>query len=287
MKPYYESSLGKLYCGSCLDIMPELEQVDLTVTSPPYDNLRTYQGYVFNFEATAKELFRITKDGGVVVWVVGDSVVDGGETGTSFTQALFFKSIGFTLYDTMIYMKNGSQYPEQRRYYQCFEYMFVFSKGKPKTINLLADRENKWAGSWGKRSRRNKDGTLIIADKIPYKKFGIRYNAWKINCGHGFSTKDEIAYNHPAIFPEALAQDHILSWSNPNDIILDPMSGSGTVAKMCERLNRRWVACEISEEYCEIVVKRIEQESKRPRFKLSIKKETKKLKSFGLKINDI
>lgn len=58
--------------------------IDLTVTSPPYNNLRAYNGYEFRFEPIAKELFRVTKDGGVVVWVVGDATKDGNETGSSF-----------------------------------------------------------------------------------------------------------------------------------------------------------------------------------------------------------
>lgn len=263
IKPYYENENGKLYCGDCVDIMPCLDRVDLTVTSPPYDNLRDYEGYDFNFKKIAKALYRITKDGGVVVWVVGDATIKGSETGTSFKQALFFKEIGFNLHDTMIYEKNGSAMPTNVRYLAKFEYMFVFSKGMPKSINLIKDRKNRFMTRWGKgRVVRNKDGTLSPRNNYVADEYGVRFNIWKLNNGYGYSTKDEIAFKHPAIFPEKLAYDHIISWSNKGDIILDPMAGSGTALKMAERLNRKWLGIEISEKYCEIVVKRIEDERK-------------------------
>ncbi len=259
---YPEDFINKIICGDCLEVMKAIpdKSVDLVITSPPYDNLRDYKGYSFDFEGLAKELYRVIKDGGVMVWIVGDSIVDGSESGTSFKQALFFKEIGFNLYDTMIYEKNGSSFPDKTRYYQCFEYMFVLSKGIPKTKNLLCDRKNKWDGSWGKRSRRNKEGELIVGDKIPYQEYGIRFNIWRYNTGYGFTTKDEIAYEHPAIFPEALARDHILSWSNEGDVILDPMNGSGTTTKMAKLLKRNFIGIEISPEYCKIAEERLRQE---------------------------
>lgn len=262
MIPYYSTDLGKLYHGNCEDILPELEQVDLTITSPPYDNLREYDDYVFNFKTIAQELYRITKQGGVVVWVVGDQTVNGSETGTSFKQALYFKSIGFNLHDTMIYEKNGSAMPTKVRYLAKFEYMFVFSNGMPKTINLLKDRKNRFRTRWGKgRVVREKDGTLSPRGNYVADEYGIRFNIWKINNGYGYGTKDKIAFEHPATFPETLAADHTLSWSSEGDTVLDPMCGSGTVPKMCEKLNRKWLACETSEKYCELSAKRIESES--------------------------
>lgn len=235
------------------------ESIDLTVTSPPYDNLRTYNGFSFDFERTALELYRITKQGGVVVWVVGDATIKGSETGTSFKQALFFKEIGFNLHDTMIYLKSSASFPETTRYYQVFEYMFVFSKGIPKTINLLADKKNKWANqtSYGKSSYRERDGTLTKKEKILVKENGVRNNVWEIANGKGFTTTDDLAYTHPAMFPESLAQDHILSWSNDNDLILDPFMGSGTTAKMCILNNRNFIGFEISKDYCDLANARI------------------------------
>lgn len=254
--------INRIYNESNCDTMRKMpnEFVDLVVTSPPYDELRNYKGYEWNFEEVAKELYRILKPGGIVVWVVNDSTVDGSETLTSFKQAIYFKeNCGFSMHDTMIYEKNGASYPTQERYYQCFEYIFVLSKGTPKTINLLADRRNKWIeGSWGKRTRRNKDGELVTGDKIQAKEFGVRFNIWRYNTGKGFTTNDDIAYEHPAIFPEQLAKDHILSWSNEGDLIYDPFMGSGTVAKVCIVCNRNYVGSEISQEYCTIAERRLQ-----------------------------
>lgn len=234
--------------------------VDLIITSPPYDNLRDYDGYSFDFEGIAGELYRVIKEGGVIVWVVGDSIIDGSESGTSFRQALFFKELGLRLHDTMIYEKNGASYPEQKRYYQIFEYMFVFSKGEPKTINLLSDRKNKWSSSWGKRSTRGKDGKLKQKGKLEnLKEYGVRFNIWRYSTGAGFSTKDEIAFEHPAIFPEQLAADHIRSWSNEGDLVLDPMNGSGTTTKIAQTLNRKFIGIDVSEKYCKIAEKRLAQ----------------------------
>lgn len=235
--------------------------IDLTVTSPPYDDLRTYNGYSFEFEKVAKELFRVTKDGGVVVWNVNDSTIDGSESLTSFKQAIYFVEVcGFKLHDTMIYEKNSMSMPDKNRYYNCFEYMFVFSKGKPKTTNLIEDRKNRWAGtsSFGERSQRQKDGSLKKNGKGVVKDFGARFNIWRYNTGAGYSTKDEIAFEHPAIFPEKLAYDHIRSWSNENDLVYDCFMGSGTTAKACISANRNWIGSEISKEYCEIIEKRLQ-----------------------------
>ena len=249
--------------------------VDLTVTSPPYDNLRTYNGYSFDFEAVAKELYRVTKQGGVVVWIVGDATVKGSESGTSFRQALYFKEIGFNLHDTMIYQKT-SPYPANVRYQQDFEYMFVLSKGKPKTFNPLQEMKSekevqkilKGRMNPETKTYRNKDGTIRHLDesarrrviKASKKITKNRSNIWKINAGYLTSAKDKIAFQHPAIFPEQLAADHILSWSNEGDLVYDPFMGSGTTAKMAILNNRNYISSEISEEYCQIANKRIKNE---------------------------
>jgi site-specific DNA-methyltransferase (adenine-specific) len=237
--------------------------INLTVTSPPYDKLRSYKGKsIFDFEGVARELYRTTKEGGVVVWVVGDAVVKGSETGTSFRQALGFMEAGFRLYDTMIYEKNSISYPSTTRYYQIFEYMFVFSKGKPNTINLIKDRKNKWAGHkyWGKLSDRKGKNEQLVSKKNDHvvPEFSIRTNIWRYNTGAGFSTKDKIAYKHPAIFPEKLAEDHILSWSKDGDVILDPFCGSGTTLKMAKKHNRIFIGIDINKEYCDISDERVE-----------------------------
>jgi len=251
---------NKIYNIDCIEGMQQLDSdcIDLTVTSPPYDGLRDYKGYSFDFKSTAKQLYRVTKKGGVVVWVVGDATVDGSETGTSFKQALYFKEIGFNLHDTMIYSKAGFSNPSHNRYHQTFEYVFVFSKGKPKTFNPIKDRKNLWGGPWGKKTHRTKDGKLIERErKITNAEYGMRYNVWYYSTGKGNITRDEVAYKHPAIFPERLSQDHIKSWSNKGDLVLDPMCGSGTTLKMAELNSRNWIGFEISEEYCKIAEERL------------------------------
>ena len=237
------------------------ECVDITITSPPYDDLRTYEDKMdFDFDKfmkIAEELYRITKEGGVVVWVVGDAVVNGSETGTSFKQALYFKEVGFRLHDTMIYQKNNFSNPSNIRYHQIFEYMFVFSKGKPKTFNPIKDKKNKYAGqtSWGKNTVRQRDGTLVERPRKIIAEYGMRNNIWKYNVGKGFTTKDDIAYLHPAVFPEKLVEDHIKSWTNPGDLVFDPMAGSGTTLKMAILNGRDYLGFEINESYVNDIIK--------------------------------
>lgn len=240
------------------------ECIDLVVTSPPYDDLRDYEGVAeWNFDIfkeIAQELYRVIKRGGVIIWVVGDKTVKGNKSLTSFKQALYFQEIGFDMYDVIIYEKAGSGPPHPNRYFNSFEYMFVLSKGKPKTINLLKDKPNKWAGhtTYGDVTRREKDGTLTNKGKKIVNEFGVRTNIWRYANGKGFSTKDKDAYKHPAIFPEKLVQDHIVSWSNPGDLVLDPFGGSGTTAKIAQLMDREWVLIEAVNEYCDIAQTRLE-----------------------------
>lgn len=260
--------MNKIIQGDCLEVLKSFKEecIDLTITSPPYDNLRDYKGYEISFEPLIKELFRVTKKGGVIVWVVGDATVKGSETGNSFRQALMFIDNGFKLHDTMIYEKNTSSFPARRtgkRYTQIFEYMFVFSKGAPKTANLICDKPNKWAGvtNWGKNTHRNKKGDLLETKNIkPVPDFSPRNNIWKYIVGGGFGTKDKIAYKHPATFPEKLAEDHIKTWSNEGDLVLDPMAGSGTTLKMAKMNNRKFIGVEIANEYVEIIKERLSVE---------------------------
>lgn len=258
---YYSNKSGCLLNSNNIEIMKQMPNdcIDLTVTSPPYDNLRTYtDGYSFDFENIAQELYRITKKGGIVVWVVNDATIDGNETGTSFKQALFFKEVGFKLHDTMIWNKGSFAFPSKTRYHQVFEYMFVFSKGNPKTVNIIKDRENLYVGDRG-ASGRKKNGERNKGKSTVRDKMGARFNIWNYPIGGGHCTTDKIAYQHPAIFPEQLAKDHIISWSNEGDVVFDPFMGSGTVAKMAQSLNRKWFGIELSTEYCEIVKERIKQ----------------------------
>jgi site-specific DNA-methyltransferase (adenine-specific) len=255
--------VNKIYNENCLDTMARMQDgfIDLTITSPPYDNLRDYNGYSFDFESIAKELYRVTKDGGVVVWIVGDATIKGSETGTSFRQALYFKEVGFNLHDTMIYQKDSISFPESNRYSQIFEYMFVLSKQKPKTVNIIKDRRNLSFNGSKKIicSERLKDGSIKKIKGNILKKYGSRFNIWRVSVGHNKSTKDKIAFNHPAIFPEKLANDHIISWSNKGDLVYDCFMGSATTAKMAILNNRNYIGSEISKEYCDIAERRIQQ----------------------------
>lgn len=254
--------LNRFYNENCLNTMKAMPNnfIDLTVTSPPYDNLRDYKGYSFSFEEIAVELYRVTKEGGVLVWVVGDATVDGSETGTSFKQALYFKEVGFRLHDTMLYVRSG-KFPEKNRYWQDFEYMFVLSKGSPKTFNPIRVKSVRKEGDRVLSRKRAKSGELI--EGTCYKKMTKstgeknESNVWYMPAGWMSSTKDEIAYEHPAIFPEQLAARHILTWSNEGDLVYDCFAGSGTTPKQAHILKRNWIASEISHEYVQIAKKRL------------------------------
>ena len=255
--------MNQIICGDNVVVMRQMPDrcIDLTVTSPPYDDLRTYTGFNWDFEGVAKELYRITKDGGVVVWIVGDATIKGSETGTSFKQALYFKDIGFNLHDTMIFAKNNPvpQF-KTKRYTNAFEYMFILTKGKPNTCNYLMEK-TKNAGQIKSRNGKS-EFAKQSADKprnerTIVKEKKIKTNIWVYNVGAVVS--NEYTKKHPATFPEQLAEDHILTWSNPGDVVFDPFLGSGTTAKMALLNGRNYIGIDISEEYCEIARRRVEQ----------------------------
>lgn len=255
----------EIYNYDCIEMMDLLiaegKQIDLTVTSPPYDDLRDYENsLVWNFDIfkqVARRLYDITKDGGVVVWIVADMTKNFSETGNSFKQALYFKEIGFNLLDTMIYLKDNypPAYPTMRRYANQFEYMFVLSKGKPSVFNPKKVPKN--AKRQGVRKFRQKDGSQvekIVNNDYEYKN---ATNVWNYSTG-GSCTTDKFAFKHPAIFPEKLAEDHILSWSNEGDTVLDCFMGSCTTGKMALLNNRKFIGIEKVEDYFEISKQRIE-----------------------------
>lgn len=258
-----ELPLNQIICGDNCDVLGTLprECIDLVVTSPPYDNLREYGGHSWDFYGVAWQLKRVLKPGGVIVWVVNDATVDGSETGTSFEQALHFKRIGLRLHDTMIY-EWIKPFPESNRYHPATEYMFVLSNGKPSTTNIIKDRKTIHSGA-AKTSRmeRQPDGAVRRPTReYDVGEYGARFNVWRISAGFGATTQDKFAFDHPAIFPEALARDHIRSWSNEGDVVLDPFSGSGTTAKMARELGRHYIGIEINQEYCDIAEKRLAQQ---------------------------
>ena len=269
IRPWYKNELGKIYHSECTKILSNLKnKVDLVVTSPPYDDMRSYKGFKFDFRKIARYLADSLKEGGVIVWVVADQTKDYTESGNSFRQALYFKRIGLYIHDTMIYRKSNIIPMPVKRYDQEFEYMFIFSKGQPKVFNPIKIQTknynpNKIYDHSKLKNVSAKDGGVMRFDDKKYqsnryKKLG---NVWTYRTGFGGTSKDKIAFEHPATFPEKLARDHIISWSNEGDLVLDPMCGSGTTCKMAQMLNRRWIGIDMTESYCEITRKRIESVS--------------------------
>jgi len=250
--------LDNVYNIECVEGMKGLPEscIDLVVTSPPYDDLRDYNGYEFDYQSIAKELFRVIKNGGVVVWVVGDKIKNGNKSLTSFRQALFFQEIGFNVHDVMIYEKKNTPFMRSNAYTNCYEFMFVFSKGRPKTFNPIKTKTIR-SGMEKLVANKKSDG---INKKVlgELKEEKTLTNIWSYAVGLGGTTNDKIAFEHPAVFPEKLAEDHILSWTNENDIVFDPMCGSGTTCKMAKLNNRRYLGMEISKEYTELCLKRLE-----------------------------
>ena len=247
--------------GDCLELLKDIpdNSIDLTVTSPPYDNLRTYNDNIVQwcfekFQNIARELYRVTKDGGVIVWIVNDSTIDGSETGTSFRQALFFKECGFNLHDTMIWQK-VSPFQHKNRYIQDFEYMFVFSKGAKKRAKLICDRKNKWGGTQIHGTERQKNGkTKNLSDTQKskcVKEYGARFNIWDIPPEKNNRT------GHPAVFPLQLVTDHIITWCDEGDTVLDCFMGSGTTGVACVNTGRSFIGIELDEQYFNISQDRI------------------------------
>lgn len=251
---------NRIYLGDCCQLMKDFDSacIDLTVTSPPYEALRDYNGFTFDLKRLIVHLYRCTKIGGVIVWVVGDQTVNGSESGESFRQALSFMEYGFKLNDTMIYQKEHPK-PEITgyRYQTAFEYMFVFSKGTPKTFNPLKVPCKNAGQSYTSSTKTLKDGSKIGYNSPYIRQDKVKNNVWSYPVGYMQSSKDAIAFQHPAIFPEQLAEDHILSWSDSGDLVFDPFMGSGTVAKMALKNGRHYLGCEISSEYLAIANQRL------------------------------
>ena len=260
MVPFYSQSDINIYNENCLDYLKTLsdDSIKFTLTSPPYDDIRDYKGYSFPFEDIAKELWRTTKVGGVIAWNVADATVKGSETGTSMRQALYFMSLGFRLHDTMIYAKKNPMPAgvSSKRYHQAWEYVFILSKDAPETFNPIMVKA-KFGHLEANMKHRGKDGEIKYK-KTKRNEFTKVRNIFEYSVGGGHSTKDKVAFGHPALMPEQLAQDMIATWTNENDEVFDPFTGAGTTAKMCLLANRKFHGTELSLEYCEIVKQRIE-----------------------------
>ena len=249
---------NRIYIADCVDFMQRLDDdsIPLTITSPPYDNLRDYNGYHFNFKGVAAGLYRITALGGVVVWVVGDKI-NSGRTLTSFRQALHFQEIGFSIHDVMIYKKLNTPFMRSNAYTNCYEYMFILSKGSPAVFNPLKVKTQRHGIEMLVANKRP-DG---INKKVPsmLNKEKTKTNIWEYAVGLGGTTRDRDAFQHPAMFPEQLALDHILTWSNDNDLVFDPMCGSGTTLKMAKKAGRDYLGVDISREYVELARERLKR----------------------------
>ena len=249
--------MNKLITGDAVRYLKSVgtEFVDLTVTSPPYDDLRDYNGYKFDAKSMLSSILKATRPGGVCVWVVGERI-NGGRSLTSFEHAFIGRDVGWTVHDVMIYQKKNTPFMRSNAYTNCYELMLVFSKGKPKTFNQLTEptKRSGWETAvYGKGA----DGDNSKRRAIELKKQKTRTNIWQYAVGLGGTTSDRIAFQHPAVFPEGLARDHILSWSNPSDLVLDPMCGSGTTCKMAQEAGRNWLGIDISEEYISIAKQRL------------------------------
>lgn len=269
LRPYYsDGDVGGLYCGDAAAVLPELPaSPQLVVTSPPYDHIRNYGGHGFDFEGIADALVAVLPVGGVLVWVVADGVIDGSKSGTSFRQALGFMGRGLRLHDTMIYEKAYPTNPTPQRYGQVAEFMFVFSNGKPAVANLIKDRPNTEPGRFRLTKHptgRAQDGThagRYVAGGYTRDQYGRRNNIWRYKVGYHHQAPDFLAaHEHPAIYPYALARDHILTWTNPGDLVLDPMMGSGTTLRAAKDVGRRYVGVDIHEPYCELAKRRLAQQ---------------------------
>lgn len=266
-----------LHLGDCRDILPTLPKVDAVVTSPPYDNLRSYEGQEqIDCLPIIAAISRCLKDGGVCMWNVADATISGSETGTSFRQALYAMQCGLLLHDTMIYIRDNVNFPESVRYFSGFEYMFVFSKGRPKTFNPIKDRVNKWRGSAMHGTDRQKDGSkkqISGVGKI-IEPYGMRFNYWHL-------TNNEPDCGHPAPMPYAMAEGHIYSWTNASEGVLDPFMGSGTTGVAAVKLGRKFIGIEREPKYFDIAVRRISEALKQPDFFVETPQKIKQ-ESFSL-----
>jgi len=261
---------AELFHGNNTNIIKTFKKnsIDLTVTSPPYDNLKNYKKTIDcwtfkEFKKIANELYRVTKEHGVVVWVVCDATLNGSETGSSFRQVLYFKKIGFNIHDTMIYSKYPIIPLENPRQMNIFEYMFVLSKGKVKTFNPRLKK----SANLSNRTQNYKNLHTPEQEVTQYKKSKKRKkyktdsNIWQYNIAKTIHTKD-----HPATFPIELALDHILTWTNEEAVIFDPFMGSGTVGMASVLTNRKFKGTERVSDFFDLSLRNIKSEIERPRF---------------------
>lgn len=260
MQPYPPIPIDSIVHGDAATVLSQFpdESIDLCISSPPYDTLRAYNGFSFDVAAIAKQLLRVLKPGGVVVWIIADETIQGSESGSSFSQCLTFRNAGFRIHDTMIYEKRGIRYPDTIRYYPCFEFMWVFSKGKPRTVNQIRDRQNQCAGQAFNYTNRSRDGSLRKTVKKPKgKTLGVRRNIWTYDAGGIHTAPDNLWKQHPAVMPLKLAEDHVVSWSNRGDVVVDICCGSGQVPIAALIRDRRFIGIDCSSDYVSLAQRRV------------------------------
>ena len=259
--------INQIYNEDCLETMGRMEDglCDLILTSPPYDNLRRYGqertnhkrlkgGMSFDFESIAKEMTRVLKPGGVIMWNVQDQTINMSRTGSSMRQALYFMDeCGLNFWDHLIWYKTGTPFPSPHRYRSVWENMFIFSKGKPNTFNPILKR-NKTAGQVrNSRKFRDHKGDFVEGFQgTPIREFGNEDNVWYIANGANKSYKNKLSVNHPAVMTDEIARRHILTWTNENDIIYDPFLGASTTTRVARDNNRQWIGSEIHTPYYEL-----------------------------------
>ena len=253
-----QNLINKLHCENCTSFMQGIdkESVDMIITSPPYDNMRKYKGFEFDFEAVSQGMWNVIKPGGVCCWVVTDQIINGSKSLTSFHQAIHFRKIGFNIHEIIIFEKSACNFPGKIRYSDIFEFIFVLSKGRPKTFNPI-QIDCKYP-RMKRRTQIRRENKPIKYKTLSYGDKRIRDNIWKYAISLYGATKDRMAFKHPAVFPEKLASDCIESWSNEGDLVMDPMCGSGTVPKMAKLMKRNWIGVDISQEYIDLANQRID-----------------------------
>jgi site-specific DNA-methyltransferase (adenine-specific) len=254
-----EGLVNQILQTDCVQGMQQLPDccIPLTVTSPPYDHFRAYGGHRFDFEAVAKELWRITMKGGIVVWVVQDQVVKGSFTGTKHRQAIYFQELGFGIHNELTMVTLNSRIPQKVRYTPTSHTAFVLAKGHPRAVNLLRDKPNKQAGmykpTWSRRTREGNRETGSYGKEVA--RFGLRSDVWVYLVGNNVTTTD--GTKHPALMPEEMAEDLIVSWSRPGDLVFDPFAGAGTTCKMAMLNHRHYLGMEIHEPYVHVAKARL------------------------------
>lgn len=257
--------LNEVYCGDCVKLMKLLPDstIDLVVTSPPYDKIRDYNGSIhFDLHKTGQEIFRVLKSGGIAVMVIQDQTKNFGKSLTSFKTIIdWCDNIGFKLFETIIYRKNGSEGVWwTKRFRVDHEYMPIFLKGKkPQYFNkepLKIPSKHGGKVMTGSGSRKtNGETQKTVTRAINFKK--CRGTIWNYLMA---GDKNPLKRKHPAVFPDKIPYDFIQCFCPEEGIVLDPFAGSGSTLVMAKKLRRSFIGFDIVPEYCELARERLKTE---------------------------